>query len=331
MCPVCKSKNDKVLYSDLDKVYKVHLFNVHQKLAVKKCLFCKATFTDPQLKYDELKSYYSEDYGAFKIKKTDRGFLSRFQSFIKKKTLERLFGYGEKKWWRFFFYSLKIPLAHYPSKVLDGKVLDIGCGSGNFLFNLKELGWNVYGVDPSPIAVALAKSRGLENIFQGVIEKIDFKESFFDAIIMFHVFEHIPNPEEALLKIKKILKPNGFLIIGVPNFAGLGSKMFKKYWGGLSFPLHYIHYDKNSLNFLLKKNKFKIINFYYANFFSDILGTSPVNIFTVLFGYKVPSLIQKFFGLFHIFLSGLDYLIGNILSHIFHLGSQITVIGRNNK
>lgn len=331
MCPICKSQNNQIVYSDLDQVYKVHLYGIRKKLDIKKCLNCGIVFTAPQLDFVDLKEYFSGEYRAFAINPASKGILGCFKKFAYDKTLEQFFGYGRKKWYNFFFYPFKIPLAHYPYKIENGRVLDIGCGSGNFLAKLKALGWDVYGIDPSSIAVKIAKGRDLKNIQQGVIGAVKFPDNFFDVVTMFHVFEHIPNPRKVLSEIKRILKPGGFLIIGVPNFNGVNSKIFRKYWAGLSFPLHCFHYGKQSLSFLFNKNTFKIRNIYYAIFFSDLFVSSPENMVNLKFNYKIPLSAQKIFKLADIFLGIFDYLIGHLFINFFRAGSQITIIGQNIK
>jgi len=330
MCPLCQHKEVKTLYSGLEKVYRVDHFAIQKKLAIKKCDFCQVIFSDPQLTYEELKTYYSADYGAFHVKKRNN-FFGKIQNFIKEEILRQFFGYGQKKWWRFALHPFKISLAHYPPKIANGRLLDIGCGAGNFLVNVKKLGYDVYGIDPSPIAVRVAKDQGLKNVYQGILEAGQFEKSFFDIITMFHVFEHIINPRDTISEIKKILKPDGLLIISVPNFSSLGSKIFGKYWAGLSFPLHYFHYHKKYLSLLLESYNFSLVNAYYANLFSDIFVSSPENILNLVNNYQPPPALKKFLALSNLFWGGIDYLAGNSLAHFFKSGSQITVISKNNK
>lgn len=330
MCPVCFNKKDKIVYFNLDQVYKTRIFNVNKKLSINRCLSCGIVFTNPHLSYSDLKDYYTEDYGAFHI--TERSaFFNKFKDLIKNQTLNQYFNYGSRKWWRFLLYLFKFPLAHYPLKLENGRILDVGCGAGNYLMEVKKLGWEPYGLDPSPIAVKVAKGRGLNNISIGTLPGFKFGSDFFDAVVMFHVFEHIPNPNEVLEEIKRILKPGGTLIIGLPNFNSFGSKIFRKYWAGLSFPLHYFHYNGDTLSLLLERHKFSITGVAYANLFSDIFVSSPQNLFILAAAYNLQLSIQKIFGLANIFFGAIDYFFGNLLANAFRCGSQITVISKVNK
>ncbi|MBI3398656.1 MAG: class I SAM-dependent methyltransferase [Deltaproteobacteria bacterium] len=97
-----------------------------------------------------------------------------------------------------------------------GDILDIGCGYGFFLSQMKKKGWQTCGMDVSETAVSYAKGRGL-NVTLGTLEDIKHKESSFDVATLFYVFEHLPDPLKALQEIRRILKPNGLLLLRVPH------------------------------------------------------------------------------------------------------------------
>jgi 2-polyprenyl-3-methyl-5-hydroxy-6-metoxy-1,4-benzoquinol methylase len=325
-CPLCGGPVI-VRYANLHKVYKIHLYGVQQSLSILECLACGVAFTSPQLAYDDLKNYFNEEYGAFH-KRERSGLWNKFQSFVKRQTLNQFFGYASKKWWRFIFYPFRIALTYYPSKVKNGRLLDIGCGAGNFLIEAQKIGWEVYGIDPSPLAVKAAKSQGLRNIYQGFIPEADLKNNFFDAVIMFHVFEHVPNPEAVLREVYRILKPGGTAIISVPNFGSPASKIYGRYWSGLSFPLHYFHYRRNSLTRVLKQNGFVTYSVSYSNLASDFLVSSPGNIFSIFYDYKLPHILRSMFQFWYRIWDIFDHLVGNMIAHFFRIGAQITVVAK---
>lgn len=327
MCPLCNSKNTALVYNCMDEIHKVGIFAVKEKLEIRRCAACGVTFTAPQLPYEVLSGYFSEEYRSFQVLGRT-GMLIRAQKAMKVLTLGQYAGYAPKKWWCIFLYPFSIPLAHFPQKVVDGKVLDIGCGSGNFLAELKDFGWQTYGIDPSPIAVRIAGERGFTDVRQGYIESADFSEGLFDAITMFHVFEHVPNPHSVLEKIHSVLKPDGALIIGVPHFKSLGSFLYRSRWAGLSFPLHYFHYDRASLAGLLEGHGFTVERVTYANLLSDIFVSSPEGICNLAADYEPAAwtrgawqALNRVFGL-------LDYAFGHCVAHWLGIGSQITVVAR---
>lgn len=327
MCPLCNSKNTSLVYGHMDEVHKVGIFGVTEKLEVRRCGACSVVFTAPQLPYAALAGYFSEDYRSFKVLGR-AGALSRLQKKIKAITLGQYAGYAPKKWWRMFLYPFSIPLAHFPDRVVGGAILDVGCGSGNFLAELKGLGWQAYGIDPSPIAVRVASGRGFTEVRQGHVESADYPDAFFDAVTMFHVFEHVPNPRPVLEGMRRILKPGGTLIIGVPHFRSLGSFLYGRRWAGLSFPLHYFHYDVASLSSLLTEYGFTVERTSYANLLSDAFVSSPEGIYNLWNGYNPPRWTYGFWQALNRLFGVADYIFGNCLAQWLGIGSQITVVAR---
>lgn len=97
-----------------------------------------------------------------------------------------------------------------------GRCLDIGCGFGFFVEEMKGRGWEAFGIDISRTAVEFARSIGLDSRL-GTIEEPGFAEGSFDAITMFYVLEHLTDPLDALRRVKALLKPGGVLAIRVPH------------------------------------------------------------------------------------------------------------------
>jgi 2-polyprenyl-3-methyl-5-hydroxy-6-metoxy-1,4-benzoquinol methylase len=141
-----------------------------------------------------------------------------------------------------------------------GRILDIGCGFGNFLFQMSKEGWEVYGNDISQVACDSARTKfGLKNIYDGELLALNFPENFFDVITLWHVLEHLETPRETLQKIHRILKDDGLLIIESPDFSSPQSIFFKDKWQALELPRHLYHFSPKTLRKLLKSAKFEIV------------------------------------------------------------------------
>ena len=119
-----------------------------------------------------------------------------------------------------------------------GKLLDVGCGDGQFLRLMRRAGWIVDGVDFDRKAIENAKIKyGLE-LHHGDLASVRFPASTFDAITMSHVIEHVPDPLALLKECRRILKPGGRLIAATPNVNSLGHHHFGSCWLGLDPPRH---------------------------------------------------------------------------------------------
>jgi SAM-dependent methyltransferase len=123
-----------------------------------------------------------------------------------------------------------------PSKT-RGHLLEIGCGNGERLTFLKELGWNTYGVEPDPKAAAMARSRGL-TVTEVILNDSLFVAESFDAIVMSHVIEHLNNPLEVIRICHKLLRPGGLLVMLTPNTDALGHRWYREHWLHLDPPRH---------------------------------------------------------------------------------------------
>ena len=129
----------------------------------------------------------------------------------------------------------------------DGKLLDVGCGSGEFIGRMRSLGWNVAGVDPDLAAVRGARAAGLE-IYHGTVADVP-ESGIYDVITLNHVIEHVVDPIALLRECCKRLCPrDGTLLITTPNIKSLGHRWFKSYWRGLEVPRHLAVFSPSALS-----------------------------------------------------------------------------------
>ncbi|BDG60365.1 hypothetical protein caldi_14550 [Caldinitratiruptor microaerophilus] len=119
-----------------------------------------------------------------------------------------------------------------------GELLDVGCGSGQFLANMRARGWNVLGVEPDGEAVRVAREHFGLTVSQGTLEEVDLREGTFDAVTLNHVIEHVLDPVGILRSCRRVLKPGGLLVVVTPNPAGLGARFFGEGWLHWDPPRH---------------------------------------------------------------------------------------------
>jgi SAM-dependent methyltransferase len=118
-----------------------------------------------------------------------------------------------------------------------GRLLEVGCGSGELLAGVRDLGWSVTGVDFDAAAVAVARRRGL-TVHEGDLAAQGFAPGSFDAVTMFHLFEHVPDVRVLLAECFRLLAPGGRLVVVTPNPEGRGHRRFGISWMGLDPPRH---------------------------------------------------------------------------------------------
>jgi 2-polyprenyl-3-methyl-5-hydroxy-6-metoxy-1,4-benzoquinol methylase len=143
----------------------------------------------------------------------------------------------------------------FPAPKPGARLLDIGCGSGEFLARMKEVGWTVVGHEIDPKAAAGARKRGIEVVL-GPLDPKSF-DGLFDAITMHHVIEHVHSPVEVLSICFRLLAPGGRLWMATPNADALGRRRFGAHWIGLDSPRHLIVFTRRSLELALRQAGFQ--------------------------------------------------------------------------
>lgn len=136
-----------------------------------------------------------------------------------------------------------------------GKLLDIGCGTGEFLRTAKQKKWDVYGVEPNEDARILSEKKGVTVLKE--LQEVTQKN--FDVITLWHVLEHVPDLETYILQISKLLKPSGTLIVAVPNFKSWDAKHYQNFWAAYDVPRHLWHFSKTSIKTLFSQYQFRVV------------------------------------------------------------------------
>lgn len=216
--------------------------------------------TIPQPSLDSLPNYYkSEDY----ISHTDskRNIFEKAYHVVRKISLKQ---------------KLKL-IESFNSE--EKRLLDIGCGTGDFLEIAKHNNWMVYGIEPNENARAIA-NRKTENLVFDTEQISKFQSKRFDVITLWHVLEHLPNLEEKIKTFKKLLKPNGSLIVAVPNYKSFDATYYKEYWAAYDVPRHLWHFNKDSISKLVSKVSMEVVKIkpmYFDAFYVSLLSEKHKN------------------------------------------------------
>jgi 2-polyprenyl-3-methyl-5-hydroxy-6-metoxy-1,4-benzoquinol methylase len=217
--------------------------------------------TTPQPSLDKLGSYYeSDDY----ISHTDsqRSLFEKIYQVVKTKNI-----------------SDKVKTVTRANSG-TGRLLDIGCGTGDFLSVAKSVGWQTVGFEPNDKARNLALSKGVEL----VAETTDLPDASFDVITMWHVLEHVPDVEAQIKELRRLVKPGGTIVIAVPNFKSVDAKYYGKFWAAYDVPRHLWHFSKTAIKKLfeeqalfLEEVKPMTFDSYYVSLLSEKYKTGKMN------------------------------------------------------
>ncbi len=139
----------------------------------------------------------------------------------------------------------------------DKKLLDVGCGTGDFLQTAFQNNWNVSGIEPNEQARDIANKKTNNTVFE-TEQLLKFEANSFDVITLWHVLEHLPNLDDHIAVFKKLLKPNGTLLIAVPNYKSYDAKHYKQFWAAYDVPRHLWHFNQTSISKLVSKQSFQV-------------------------------------------------------------------------
>lgn len=138
------------------------------------------------------------------------------------------------------------------------KILDIGCGNGEFLSRISNTKFEKFGIEINTEGYELCKGKNLK-VFNKELKDLKFQDNFFDVVTLWHVIEHLENPIDTIKSVKRVLKEDGILVIAVPNTDSLGFKYGQNFWFHLDSPRHLMLFNKKSLKYLLNNAGFRII------------------------------------------------------------------------
>jgi SAM-dependent methyltransferase len=268
ICPICGSTQQAILFEGTD----INWETTDERFSVVRCNSCGIVRTAPQPSIDQLKKYYPDVYYTIEDLSED---------------------YYVRRWKRFQIEKLKIVQQYHSG----GKLLDIGCGRGYFLYEARSAGYNVAGIEFSAQTAALAKSRWDLQIETADVVTYPYPPLRYDIVTLWHVFEHIADPNRLLQGLYNTLTSNGVLVIAVPNFAGMQARLFRGKWLHLDLPRHLYHYTPESLSGLVQKNGYAIRGislrsqeYDAAGIFGSVWRRSPQS------KSMVETLIRKIFG-----------------------------------
>lgn len=264
LCPECQSDGD-LRYNNL----KDRLFSAPGNWNLFECANseCGCLWSSPLPIEEELYKIY-QNYYTHDVKKIDMK-----PSFFKKLYIDGCRAYYKK----YFGYPgnsttlhrmiatflrliprrsahLNFMAFHLPYRE-KGSLLEVGCGGGNQLQSMSDLGWQVHGIDIDQKAVDGCLARGLPASSQ-TLRELHAAGRKFDAIVMSHVIEHVHKPEDMIRQCYELLNPGGKLVLITPNVQSFSHKLLGKAWLPLDPPRHLTLFNMKSLSKIMKASGF---------------------------------------------------------------------------
>ncbi len=222
VCPLCGVRLYETRHTLTDRLYRT----TDDEFEVVECRGCGLLRMEPQPALDELAQYYPDLYWA--KGKTRHGPAGIFVC----KTIKQM-------------------------GLTRARVLDIGWGAGDLLAGLRERGHAGIGLDIADSALQAAKEVGVPGT-RADHSSAPFRNESFDLVMMYHLLEHIPNPDTAIREAWRLLADGGRLILQVPNADSWQYALLGRYWSGLDVPRHLYDFGRHDLEEFLGRNKFQV-------------------------------------------------------------------------
>ncbi|MBO9661127.1 MAG: class I SAM-dependent methyltransferase [Chitinophagaceae bacterium] len=254
-CPVCGAAELKNLWKAKDYTVSGESFGIVA------CASCTLAFTQDVPDAQSIGPYYkSENYISHS--NTSRGLVNSIYHSVRKRTL-----------------ATKRKLIISGTGKQTGNLLDVGSGTGAFVQEMKQHGWQVTGLEPDTDARTVALSN-----YQ--VELTDISEFYhlpagkFDAITLWHVLEHVHDLHAYIQQLRNLLTDNGRIFIAVPNYTSKDAQVYKEYWAAFDVPRHLYHFSPASIQVLMQKNGLKVLQhkpMWYDSFYISLLSSKYKN------------------------------------------------------
>jgi ubiquinone/menaquinone biosynthesis C-methylase UbiE len=220
VCNLCGSVNwHKLLTVPVQRFGPTGDFNLVE------CRDCGLCYLNPRPSPEEMKDYYPTAYREYRASLNEAP-RRRYQ----KEKLRKLGAHSQ-----------------------GGKLLDVGCADGLFLHLARQANWEVQGVEMAEESAAQARENYKLDVFSGGLRDANLPGRRFDAVTFWHVLEHLHDPLGDLREAYRVLKPNGLLVVDVPNIASWQARLFGACWRALDTPRHLYHFSSDSLKAMLAR------------------------------------------------------------------------------
>ena len=249
-CPICNKEDIASLLHTKDYSLTTEDFQIIQ------CANCTLEYTDPAPSKEAIAPYYN--FPSY-ISHTDtkEGLVNQIYHKVRNHTLTQ-----KTNWVQSLFTGHK------------GQLLEVGAGTGAFAHSMLKKGWKVTALEPD----AASRQKALENHDINLLpieELFQLEPAKYEVITLWHVLEHVHDLNAYMKTFHSLLKPNGRLIIAVPNYTSYDAGFYMNFWAAYDVPRHLYHFSPLSMHYLAKKHKMSIVQklpMWFDSFYVSLLS-----------------------------------------------------------
>jgi SAM-dependent methyltransferase len=250
-CPLCGPAEDTVVFEGSDRLH-----DLPGRFTIVRCLGCGLMRTNPRPTPETIGYYYPPEYGPH----------------LYTRVAPAPHDGGRRRWRQSVRRLLDSQSLALP-RIEPGRLLEVGCASGSFLAAMRERGWKAEGIEFSPVASAAAREAGFD-VHTGAVESAPLPDERFDLIAGWMVLEHLHDPLAALAKLRRAIRPDGWLALSVPNAASVDFRLFKDAGYAVQLPAHLFHFTPASLALVLERGGWKVDRLRHQRSLANLAGSA---------------------------------------------------------
>jgi SAM-dependent methyltransferase len=236
---------------------------------VVRCRDCELHFTNPRPTINSIGQFYPSDYSPWGGHEKSPTLRQRVHDDLEMAVLRTELGYPPRS------ISLLDPIKSFLGRLWisrsaqrqdwipwrsPGRLLDFGCGGGDFLVAMRKFGWQVEGLDNADACARDVTNRTGIPVHVGTLPHPAIEPESFDAVTMWNALEHVHQPRETVRAANRALRPGGLLVVGVPNIASWAFEQFRERWYPLKVPTHLTHFTPGTLKETLNAEGFQVLS-----------------------------------------------------------------------
>ncbi len=255
-CPMGCPPSDSILFEAADRLH-----GLPGSFKIVRCEHCGLMRTNPRPHPGKMADYYPNSYGPHQY--------TRVKSAAVHKAVQLQAAVMARR-------RLKKLMPLHTTTLPDlppGRMLELGCASGAFMYQMQLKGWQVHGIETSVLAAERARQAGLD-VFTGSLEQAPEPERPFDLVVAWMVLEHLHRPLETLRRLLKWTRPGGWLVFSVPNAGSMDFRLFKQRWYALQVPTHLYHFTPASITMLLSKSNWRTEKIFHQRVLSNYFASA---------------------------------------------------------